>query len=320
MLEVNGLTRKYKQFVAVDEVSFTINKGEIIGLLGHNGAGKTTIMKMLSGFIEPDQGQISFDGLPLQENLKRIQAHLGYLPENLPVYPDMMVADYLDYAAVLKGLSGAEKTAEIKRVVQATDISAKLLEPIANLSRGYKQRVGVAQAILAKPKLLILDEPTNGLDPQQTQQMRDLIIDIAKEATVILSTHIMQEVEALCSRVLIVNAGKLVVDEHLSALKQGQQITIETSLNEQESKQLLTIEGIEDIKPVKQSTNTAHFQYSVSVALAYDMTTVCAEIANTIIKADQQLFSLVPQKRDLETLFKEVNQQQYQQQEDKNAA
>ena len=233
MLNVSQLRRCYSDFVAADNVSFSVNKGDIVGLLGHNGAGKTTIMKMLSGYLEPDNGSVSVDGIDLGTEPKQVQKHLGYLPENLPVYPEMTVADYLDYAADLKGL-GEAKTAEIKRVVRATDIGNKLLAPIATLSRGYKQRVGVAQAILGKPKLLILDEPTNGLDPEQTQLMRELIREIAQEATVILSTHIMQEVDALCNRVLILRAGQLVVDSTLDDLRQSNHLLVSTSMSMEE--------------------------------------------------------------------------------------
>ena len=180
MLEAKSLVRSYGDFKAVDDVSFTIGDGQIVGLLGHNGAGKTTIMKMLSGYLEPDQGSVFFDGRDIADDLTSFQHHLGYLPESLPVYQDMVVADYLDYAADLKGMSPSEKRPEIKRVVQETGIQEKILSPIATLSRGYKQRVGVAQAILGNPKLLILDEPTNGLDPSQTEQMRTLIRQVAQ--------------------------------------------------------------------------------------------------------------------------------------------
>ena len=190
MLKVEQLSRRYGDFLAVDNVSFSIQRGEICGLLGHNGAGKTTIMKMLSGFLEPDTGVITVDGLDLAEDKLQVQRGLGYLPENLPLYPELTVVDYLDYAAELKGLTGAQKTAEIRRVVVATDIAERLTATVNTLSRGYKQRAGVAQALLGSPSLLILDEPTNGLDPEQTAHMRELIRDIAREATVILSTHI----------------------------------------------------------------------------------------------------------------------------------
>ena len=165
MLMVNGLSRSYDDFVAVNNVSFNINKGEIVGLLGHNGAGKTTVMKVLSGYLEPNQGQITINNTDISINPLYVQKYLGYLPENLPIYPEMSVADYLNYAAILKGLESSKVSSEIHRVIRATDLGSKLLDPIATLSRGYRQRVGVAQAILGEPKLLILDEPTNGLDP-----------------------------------------------------------------------------------------------------------------------------------------------------------
>ncbi|MGR9052887.1 MAG: ABC transporter ATP-binding protein, partial [Gammaproteobacteria bacterium] len=230
MLEVSNLTRSFGDFVAVDNVSFSIGRGEIVGLLGHNGAGKTTIMKMLSGYLEPNEGGIEIDGVDLSTDSKSVQQTLGYLPENLPVYQEMIVADYLDYAADLKGLAGDAKMAEIKRVIRATEIGEKLLAPIATLSRGFKQRVGIAQAILGKPKLLILDEPTNGLDPTQTEHMRQLIRGIAETATVILSTHIMQEVAAMCGRVLILSNGRLAVDARLDELRQSNRLLLSVSL------------------------------------------------------------------------------------------
>ena len=219
MLIVKQLTRLYEDITAVNNVSFKINKGEIVGLLGHNGAGKTTIMKMLSGFIESNHGSIEINGVNIKDNPKKAQKDIGYLSENLPVYPEMFVADYLDYVCEIKGIKKNDKAAEIRRVTMATDIESKILSSISTLSRGYKQRVGIAQAILGKPKLLILDEPTNGLDPKQTSLVRELIRNLSLDATVILSTHIMQEVDALCSRALIVRDGQLVVDAELDELK-----------------------------------------------------------------------------------------------------
>ncbi len=319
MLEVQQLSRQYGAFTAVDNVSFAIEKGEIVGLLGHNGAGKTTIMKMISGYLEPNQGSITVDGIDLAEVPLRVQRTLGYLPENLPVYPEMTVADYLDYTADLKGLQDPHKTAEIKRVIAATDISAKLLAPIATLSRGYKQRVGVAQAILGKPKLLILDEPTNGLDPEQTQQMRQLIRDIAQDATVILSTHIMQEVDAICSRVLMLRAGQLAVDERLSNLQRTNHLRLETSLSQDRSAELECIAGIaratcllshqhSDVMPV--------YTYRVELDDTLDELSVRTRLAEWLVKAGHSLSLLQPETRDLETLFREVNNEHYSQQEE----
>ena len=310
MLEVSQLTRCYDRFTAVDNVSFTINKGEIVGLLGHNGAGKTTIMKMLSGFLEPNQGTITIDGVDLQAQTKQLQQSLGYLPENLPLYAEMTVANYLDYAAELKGLTGAEKFAEIKRAVQATEITEKLLAPIATLSRGYKQRVGVAQAVLGKPKLLILDEPTNGLDPTQTAHMRQLIRDIAKDAAVILSTHIMQEVDAICDRVLILSSGKLAVDETLSALRRSHFLLLSSNLAPEPTQALLSpLTGIQHIDVSTDSPDQSErFSYRIQIADEYVAETICAAIASSVIAAGAELYQLQVEKRDLESLFRETAQ------------
>ena len=307
MLEVEQLTRLYGNFKAVDNVSFKINKGEIVGLLGHNGAGKTTIMKMLSGFIEANQGHIEIDGADIQKDLKQAQHSLGYLPENLPIYPEMIVADYLDYASEMKGLTGDAKIAEIKRVIQATDIVPKLLMPISTLSRGYKQRVGVAQAILGKPRLLILDEPTNGLDPTQTQLIRALIRNLAKDATVILSTHIMQEVDALCSRALIIRNGQLAVDAQLEDLRESNHLQLATSFTKDQLTMLLQpLSAITDIEEVPNEGASHH--YRLGVKEMSDHHAICGEIANLIITGGGTLYSINQENRDLETLFREVNE------------
>ena len=311
MLQVTELSRFYGDVMAVDRVDFTISKGEIVGLLGHNGAGKTTIMKMLSGYLEPNRGSVVLDGVNLADNPRQVQQNLGYLPENLPIYPEMAVADYLDYTADLKGL-GAKKAMEIKRVIKATELTDKLLLPIATLSRGYKQRVGVAQALLGQPKLLILDEPTNGLDPQQTQQMRQLIREIAKDATVILSTHIMQEVEALCHRVLILRAGQLALDSTLDELRHSNCLLLQSAqLSKQVLDTLAVIEGVSGIEQNQAqplSEDSLH-HYQIDVSSNVDMHHLSAEVARQIIKADAPLYRLQPEQRDLETLFREVNEQ-----------
>jgi len=307
MLEVKQLTRLYGDFKAVDNVSFKIKKGEIVGLLGHNGAGKTTIMKMLSGFIESNQGSIEIDDIDLQQNPKQAQQYLGYLPENLPIYPEMTVADYLDYASEIKGLQGEVKTSEIKRVIQATDIVPKLLMPISTLSRGYKQRVGVAQAILGNPKLLILDEPTNGLDPTQTQLIRALIRDLAKEATVILSTHIMQEVDALCDRVLIIRNGQLAVDARLEELRESNNLQLTTSFTKDKLTMLLQpLNAITNIEEI--SSEDSNYHYHLRVEEMSDQIALCGEIANLVVTAGGTLYSINQENRDLETLFREVNE------------
>ena len=307
MLEISALSRSYGHFKAVDDVSFVIGQGEIVGLLGHNGAGKTTIMKMLSGTLEPDAGLILFDEIDPNLDPKAVQMALGYLPESLPVYPEMLVADYLDYAAAVKGIEPSQRKAEITRVVHETDILSKLLDPISTLSRGFKQRVGVAQAILGKPRLLILDEPTNGLDPSQTEQMRRLIQGLARSATVILSTHIMQEVDAVCDRVLILRNGKLVVDAKLKDLRDSKELCLLTSLdNSQAPSKLSEIEGVHEVLEGAHE-DASKFSYRLKLTDSADAHHVSAQVAKTVLEAGGDLYQLQSERHDLETLFREVN-------------
>jgi ABC-2 type transport system ATP-binding protein len=312
MLEVKKLKRNYGDFIAVGGVDFSIAKGEIVGLLGHNGAGKTTVMKMLSGYLEPSEGAVLFDELDLAKNLKSLQQKIGYLPENLPLYSDMSVADYLDYAAELKGLTGVNKKNEIKRVVTATDITSKWLATISTLSRGYKQRVGVAQALLGNPRLLILDEPTNGLDPTQTLQMRELIRHIAKDATVILSTHIMQEVDAICDRVLMMRAGHLVIDAKLADLRLSRSIHLSCAGNlALVLETLKKIEGIADVTPINEPQKN-YPQHSLSVKLdnQSEFHVLSALIVKTLVNSGIDIYHIRSETRDLETLFREANQKE----------
>ena len=212
MIVAKNLTRNYGAVTAVDDVSLKIEAGEIVGLLGHNGAGKTTIMKMLTGFLEPTAGSVEINGHDMESARSLAQSCVGYLPENCPLYPEMSVVEFLDYAAELKGVSDDDRPKAIKEAIAATELGDKAMEPISSLSRGYRQRIGVAQAILHKPNIVILDEPTNGLDPSQIKHMRDLIKRLAENATVILSTHILQEVAAVCGRVIVVNRGRVALD------------------------------------------------------------------------------------------------------------
>jgi ABC-2 type transport system ATP-binding protein len=297
MIDVKNLSRAYGGFLAVDGVSFGIPGGEIVGLLGHNGAGKTTIMKMLSGYLEPTAGSISIDGTDIGADPHAVQARLGYLPENLPVYPDMSVADYLDYAATLKGLAGEELRQAVRRVVRDTELQGKLLDTIATLSRGYRQRVGVAQALLGSPRVLILDEPTNGLDPNQTQHMRDLIKGLSRQATVILSTHIMQEVDAICDRVLILRGGKLVLDQRLSDLRDTGHLVLRTDLD---------VNRVRALFPRLEIREHGE-SLRVEIPTASDVDNTAADIARVISGEGGAIFQLAPGTRDLETVFREVS-------------
>ncbi len=303
MLEISQICRSYGDFKAVDNVSFSVGSGEIVGLLGHNGAGKTTIMKILTGYLEPDSGTASINGHSLQTSLKKVQRELGYLPENLPVYPEMIVADYLDYAARLKGIPSNSRRDEIVRVIRDTDLAEKVADPISTLSRGYKQRVGVAQAILGKPKLLILDEPTNGLDPTQTDQMRQLLRNIAKDATVMLSTHIMQEVEALCDRVLMMRSGQLVLDKNLLDIKNNDSLVLETDI---ELEQLRGI-AADGLQVSKLDARSRFKKFAIALDDGHDSRVISAQLVKGIYQLGGEVYSIQQSQRDLESLFREVN-------------
>ncbi|NKC01358.1 MAG: ATP-binding cassette domain-containing protein [Pseudomonadales bacterium] len=297
MIEARQLVRRYGEFAAVDGVSFSISPGEVVGLLGHNGAGKTTIMKMLTGYIEPSSGEVLVDGIDVQSEPLAVQAKMGYLPESLPIYPELTVADYLAHTAQLRGL---DPQATVPDALDSTQLADKAFERIDTLSRGYKQRLGVAQAILHKPKFLILDEPSNGLDPNQIQHMRALIRNLAQQATVILSTHIMQEVSAVCDRALIVRGGKLVVDERLSDLQRSTQAHLRT--NEDAAVDAI----LRGLASVQETTSLGDGAWSIE--LQGEGTNAISAIAAALVGADVPIYSLAPESRDLEAIFTEANQ------------
>ena len=306
MIEVRHLSRRYGKNTAVGNVSFNIGRNEIVGLLGHNGAGKTTIMKMLSGYLEPTAGSNHIAGFDLASDPHPIQQKLGYLPENLPIYPEMMVADYLEYAATLKRIPPKERLLAVRNVVLAANLEQRILDPIDTLSRGMRQRLGVAQALLGKPSLLILDEPTNGLDPEQTDHMRKLIKQLARRATVILSTHIMQEVDAVCDRVLILSNGKLVLDETLQALGRTRAFLLRAcDSNPSLASYLRRLPQISQVTSVGSGPN--QISYTLSLHENANPDTAANNIARCVIEADARLYELQPLERDLESVFRQAS-------------
>ncbi len=218
-IKVSHLSKLFGSQKAVDDVSFQVEKGEILGFLGPNGAGKTTTMRMITGYLTADEGEIWVNGTMATEESTTIRANLGYLPENNPLYQDMYVKEYLRYVARIYHL--AQPWKRITEVIGLTGLKTESHKPIHELSKGYRQRVGLAQAILHDPEVLILDEATSGLDPNQLIEIRQLIKDLGKEKTILLSTHIMQEVQALCDRVIIINNGKIVADGNIRMLSQN---------------------------------------------------------------------------------------------------
>lgn len=218
MIEVSHLTKKYGGYLAVDDVSFTVEDGQIYGLLGPNGAGKSTIMNILTGYLSATSGQVTVAGHPLPEEADEAKACVGYLPEQPPLYPEMTVGEYLNFAAELKKVPHAQRKEQVLRAARRTGLEKVLPRLIRSLSKGYKQRVGIAQALLGSPKIIILDEPTVGLDPAQVIEMRKLIRELGKAHTVILSSHILSEVQAVCQQVLILSKGKLAASGTLQEL------------------------------------------------------------------------------------------------------
>lgn len=218
MIEVSHLTKQYGNHLAVDDVSFTVADGQICGLLGPNGAGKSTIMNILTGYLSATSGQVTVAGHPLPEEADAAKACVGYLPEQPPLYPEMTVQEYLTFAAELKGVRKAERKEQVCRAARRTGLEAVLPRLIRSLSKGYKQRVGIAQALLGSPRLIILDEPTVGLDPAQVIEIRKLIRELGRAHTVILSSHILSEVQAVCQQILILSKGHLAAAGSLEEL------------------------------------------------------------------------------------------------------
>ena len=303
MIHVEHLTRTYGPLKAVDDVSFTIGPGEIVGLLGHNGAGKTTIMKMLTGFLEPTAGAIRIDGLDLATDLRGVQARIGYLPENCPVYPEMTVAGALRYHAGLHGVSGAQLGPLLRSALARTGLTDKAGQSIATLSRGYRQRVGVARAILHRPKILILDEPTNGLDPTQIQHMRELIRELACEATLLISTHILQEVQAVCGRVLIIQHGCLALDARLAELAAARRLLVTVDDRDEAQAMLAELAGVTGVERLPAAPGRACFALA-GTGFAEELAPAAAA---AVARAGLSLYGLGPEARDLEKIFRDIN-------------
>jgi len=302
MIEAQSLTRSYGAVTAVRDLSFSIGANEVVGLLGHNGAGKTTVMRMLSGCLEPSSGRVLFAGTDLADDPRRLQAQLGYLPEALPLYPDMLVADYLDYVATLRGISRERRMDSVAAVLTATDLMSRALHRVGTLSRGMRQRVGVAQALLDSPRLLILDEPTTGLDPEQTLHMRQLIRRLARRATVILSTHIMQEVSAVCDRVLLLRDGALVVDARLDELQVSRTLLLHTdTLPSDLAGALARLPQVRELLHEESSTQRQVLRLALHEQADIDV--VSSVVAHHVFAAGVALQRLHPESADLNQLF-----------------
>lgn len=255
MIEVTNLVRQFGPIVAVNDVSFTVTRGEVLGFLGPNGAGKSTTMKMITGFLTPSAGRVSVMGADVVQSPLQAKRHIGYLPEGAPAYQDMTPRSFLSFVADIRGLSGPKKNQAIEDAVAKVAIDEVLEQPIETLSKGFKRRVGLAQAIMHDPPVLILDEPTDGLDPNQKHEVRDLIQAMAKDKAIIISTHILEEVEAVCSRAMIIARGKILADSTPDALQAQSHYYNVVTLATQHADAASAIESLESVAKVETVAN-----------------------------------------------------------------
>ena len=308
MISAENLTRRYGNFVAVDDVSFSIPKGAIVGLLGHNGAGKTTIMKMLTGFLEPCDGSALINDLDVTKDRERVQQLIGYLPENSPLYPEMTVTEYLEYVAELRDVPVTTRSEAISKAISRTKLEEKAQSLIKTLSRGFKQRVGVAQAVLHEPEILVLDEPTNGLDPSQINDMRNLIKTLSEKSTVIISTHILQEVQAVCDRAIILSRGKLVINSSLEELTDGNSLLVESDKGASEIKKLLNnIKDVQSVVELESLNGNTPKRTKSRIELTSDEISLYADITKELVNNGCKLYTIMKEEKSLEAIFQEAS-------------
>lgn len=303
MIEVENVSKLFGNFRAVDGISFSIQTGEIVGLLGPNGAGKTTTMRMISGFLEPDSGTVKIDGLDVLKNPVETKRKIGYMPESAPMYSDMIVADYLKYIAEIENQNPAEKCRELAEVCGLKEVMHK---NIGELSRGNRQRVGLAHALMGNPEILILDEPTSGLDPNQVLEVRSLIKQIGKTHTVIISTHILSEVEMLCGRVIIISGGKKVADSPTEELREhfGNSSEVQICVSGASAEDAEKIfRGINGVSKVHSTLNDGKIEFRISAEKNIE---VRPELAKACVQNGLELFEMQQKKNSLEDVFRSL--------------
>ncbi|TAJ15215.1 gliding motility-associated ABC transporter ATP-binding subunit GldA [Marinilabiliaceae bacterium JC017] len=298
-VSVNGVTKMYGKQKALDDVSFDIHNGEIIGFLGPNGAGKSTMMKIITGYLPPSSGQVEVCGISVDENSLELRRKVGYLPEHNPLYLDMYVKEYLRMVAGMYNISQPSKCVE--EMIELTGLTPEQHKKIGSLSKGYRQRVGLAQALIPDPEVLILDEPTTGLDPNQIVDVRNLIKEIGREKTVMLSTHIMQEVEAICERVIIINKGHIVADQKasaLSSLQQGDEVLVTVEFNKPVQPKLLL-----DLVNVKKVVSLSETSLLITADRTVD---VRPAIFTKAVEKGLILLTMIREEKALEDVFHEL--------------
>jgi ABC-2 type transport system ATP-binding protein len=302
MIEVTDLKKSYGPVEALRGVGFSIAPGQIVGMLGPNGAGKTTIIKILTGYLQPDTGTVVVDGLDVLTHMRAVQARIGYLPENAPLYPELSVQGYLKMMAELRQIPAAEQRACISQAVYATGLVDQLTRPIGQLSKGFRQRVGLAQAILHRPKLLILDEPTVGLDPTQIVEIRRLIRRLAEHATVLFSTHILSEVEALCDRAIILINGLVKADARLADLEvTADAVLVLAEKTDGVERSLRSLSGVRGIEPSRTTDGFPAYRI-----LGMGDVDLCPAIYGLARQSNWPLRELRRDVRTLETVFNDL--------------
>ena len=298
---VKHIVKRYGQQDAVDDVSFSVQTGEIVGFIGPNGAGKSTTMKIITGTLAPDRGAVFINDIPVLKHQKEIRKIIGYLPEHNPLYLEMYIREYLQYVAGLYKIMGTQAKDKISQVIAMTGIGPEAHKKIGMLSKGYRQRVGLAQSLIHDPEILILDEPTSGLDPNQFVEIRNLISNIGKEKTILLSTHILQEVEAICDRVIIIDRGSIVADEKADSLREkgGRQIqTIHIEIDTETDLEIWkTLPFIDNIKRVKENEFLLE---------THEVRDVRGDIFNFAVNQGLIILSLSQKKKSLEEVFREI--------------
>ncbi len=310
MIHVENLTKNYGDIAAVDQINFEIQKGEILGLLGPNGAGKTTTLRMLTGFLRPSTGTIRVKELDIDRHPIEIKKIMGYLPESAPLYHDMLVFDYLNYVADIREIPPDRKFARIRELGDLCGLNPVMHMPIAELSKGFKQRVGLAHAMMSDPEILILDEPTSGLDPNQIVEIRDIIKRIGKQKTVVLSTHILSEAEATCDRVVIISRGKIVADGDIDKLKQSAggtsliHLTLQQADSDAVRQKLSATAGVQGV--VRLDAVNGQLKVTLSVPSTRDLR---GEIYRTVKQTDWELLEFYQESRTLETVFRELTKE-----------
>lgn len=302
---VEGITKTYGQNKAVDDLSFVVKTGEVLGFLGPNGAGKTTTMKAITGYLLPERGDISVGGITVSENPDEVKKFIGYLPEHNPLYTDMPVIDYLSFVAGLHAIPKEKRESRISEMVQVCGLKTEKYKKIRELSRGYQQRVGLAQALIHDPQVLILDEPTSGLDPNQIVEIRELIRHIGKEKTVILSSHILAEVEATCDRILIINKGRIVANGTAGELRrqaQGSQLLTIRLGNAIPGEALPALRSIASVA----SVNSLDEQFLLFELQSFPGQNSAKPVFDLCVRKGWYLEQLTPVETKLEDIFREV--------------